>query len=216
MPAPRRHAAFLRGVYPTTCAMPALRAALRDERDRRARASLLLALGYLSRYLESRADAPVLAGYLDAPSPLIRTAAAFALAQMHGPATPPAALAVLDRARTEAAPVRGGWPWNRGQLAGMALAIRQALKGIDEVLADLERADAAGDDDGRRAAAFRATKLLFNDEPHGFDLPWHPDELDAPRRRTLAALHRTARVYRDQTTLTDPRSGAVWPTLLPR
>ncbi len=169
-------------------ALPALRAALRDERDRRARASLLLALGYLSRYLESRADAPVLAGYLDAPSPLIRTAAAFALAQMHGPATPPAALAVLDRARTEAAPVRGGWPWNRGQLAGMALAIRQALKGIDEVLADLERADAAGDDDGRRAAAFRATKLLFNDEPHGFDLPWHPDELDAPRRRTLAAL----------------------------
>ena len=27
MPAPRRHAAFLRGVYPTNCAMPALRAA---------------------------------------------------------------------------------------------------------------------------------------------------------------------------------------------
>lgn len=32
----------------------------------------------------------------------------------------------------------------------------------------------------------------------------------------LAALHRTARVYRDHVTLTDPRSGAVWPALQPR
>lgn len=31
----------------------------------------------------------------------------------------------------------------------------------------------------------------------------------------IAALHRTARVYRDDVTLTDPRSGAVWPTLQP-
>jgi hypothetical protein len=37
-----------------------------------------------------------------------------------------------------------------------------------------------------------------------------------PLTSALAALHRTARVYRDQTTLTDPRTGAVWPTLMPR
>lgn len=37
-----------------------------------------------------------------------------------------------------------------------------------------------------------------------------------PLLRALLTLHRTARVYRDHTTLTDPRSGAVWPTLLPR
>jgi fatty acid desaturase len=37
-----------------------------------------------------------------------------------------------------------------------------------------------------------------------------------PLTSALASLHRTARVYRDAHTLTDPRSGAVWPTLGPR
>jgi fatty acid desaturase len=37
-----------------------------------------------------------------------------------------------------------------------------------------------------------------------------------PLGAALLALHRTARVYRDAVTLTDPRSGAEWPTLLPR
>jgi fatty acid desaturase len=37
-----------------------------------------------------------------------------------------------------------------------------------------------------------------------------------PLHHALATLHRTARVYRDAVTLTDPRSGAVWPTLMPR
>ncbi len=37
-----------------------------------------------------------------------------------------------------------------------------------------------------------------------------------PLGAALLALHRTARVYRDPITLTDPRSGAVWPALLPR
>lgn len=37
-----------------------------------------------------------------------------------------------------------------------------------------------------------------------------------PLTRAIAELHRTARVYRDPVTLTDPRTGAVWPVLLPR
>lgn len=37
-----------------------------------------------------------------------------------------------------------------------------------------------------------------------------------PLTSALTSLHRTARVYRDNVTLVDPRSGAVWPTLLPR
>ena len=45
---------------------------------------------------------------------------------------------------------------------------------------------------------------------------WPERYQSMPLTSALAALHRTARVYRDQTTLTDPRSGAVWPTLLPR
>jgi len=34
--------------------------------------------------------------------------------------------------------------------------------------------------------------------------------------QALLALHRTGRVYADDTTLTDPRTGRTWPTLLPR
>jgi fatty acid desaturase len=37
-----------------------------------------------------------------------------------------------------------------------------------------------------------------------------------PLGAALRALHRTARVYRDTTTLIDPRTGAIWPTLAPR
>ncbi len=37
-----------------------------------------------------------------------------------------------------------------------------------------------------------------------------------PLGDALRALHRTARIYVDDVTLTDPKSGAVWPVLLPR
>jgi hypothetical protein len=36
-----------------------------------------------------------------------------------------------------------------------------------------------------------------------------------PLGRALLALHRTARVYKDPTTLIDPRTGAEYPTLVP-
>ena len=44
---------------------------------------------------------------------------------------------------------------------------------------------------------------------------WPERYQSMPLGTALATLHRTARVYRDNVTLTDPRSGAVWPTLLP-
>ena len=37
-----------------------------------------------------------------------------------------------------------------------------------------------------------------------------------PLGAALLALHRTARVYENETTLIDPRTGRRWPTLLPR
>ncbi len=37
-----------------------------------------------------------------------------------------------------------------------------------------------------------------------------------PLERALPALHRTGRVYLDEVTLFDPRTGRTWPTLLPR
>ena len=37
-----------------------------------------------------------------------------------------------------------------------------------------------------------------------------------PLTEALLALHRTGRVYADDVTLMDPRTGRTWPTLLPR
>ncbi len=45
---------------------------------------------------------------------------------------------------------------------------------------------------------------------------WPERYQSMPLTQALLALHRTARVYRDHVTLTDPRTGAVWPVLLPR
>lgn len=45
---------------------------------------------------------------------------------------------------------------------------------------------------------------------------WPERYQSMPLSQALVALHHTSRVYRDAVTLTDPRSGATWPTLLPR
>lgn len=45
---------------------------------------------------------------------------------------------------------------------------------------------------------------------------WPERYQSLPLVTALARLHRTARVYKDDTTLVDPRSGRAWPTLLPR
>lgn len=45
---------------------------------------------------------------------------------------------------------------------------------------------------------------------------WPERYQSMPWGRALLALHRTARVYENETTLIDPRTGRTWPTLLPR
>ena len=45
---------------------------------------------------------------------------------------------------------------------------------------------------------------------------WPERYQSLPLTTALLELHRTARVYRDAQTLTDPRSGSAWPTLAPR
>jgi hypothetical protein len=167
-------------------ALAALRARLRVETDRRARASELLAIGYLSRYLESKEDEPLLTAYLADPCPLVAIAAAAAVVQMYGPTAPRPAFDVLDRGRRTALPVRGFWPWNDGDLRGLAQRLRMAMKSLDEVLADLEAATAANDPEARGASAGKAFGMLFRDGEHDYDHPWLPAELDAPRRTVLA------------------------------
>jgi fatty acid desaturase len=58
----------------------------------------------------------------------------------------------------------------------------------------------------RNAPAVRA--LLLQKWPERYQ--------SMPLGSALLQLHRTARVYRDATTLTDPRSGAIWSALMPR
>ena len=44
---------------------------------------------------------------------------------------------------------------------------------------------------------------------------WPQRYKSMPLRSALAALHRTARVYKDAVTLVDPRTGQEFPTLMP-
>ncbi len=170
---------------PPPGALAGLRAALVCEHDRRARACALLALGYVSRYLESVEDRALLASYLDADAPLVATAAAIALMQLAGADAPAAARGVLSRAPDALAPVRGFFPWAKGEVTGFARTIRQAFQSDDELwtLIDAALAGDAGEDAAR--AAPRLFNRVFRDDVHGRARPWLPDELDEPRRKLL-------------------------------
>ena len=177
---------FLAPPAPST--LDALRSALAAEPDRRARSSLILALGYASRYLESRADRARLAAWLADPSPLLRASAAIALMQMEGPELGADARAALDEARTAGrgtSLVTGYWPWNDGDLRGFAAKVRQAILTLPDILADLDAASARGDEAAIMEAATRALGMLLQDEAHGVDALWLPDEIDADRRRVI-------------------------------
>jgi hypothetical protein len=234
----RAAAAFvLAFTEPVTDGAPAaLRAALATETDRRARASLMLALGYVTRYTavgdgrrgtavgdgrrgtavgDGRRgtavgdgqhgtavgdgqhgtvvdDTSVLTPYLTHRCPLLRTAAAIGLVQMHLAAPPPAALAVLDEVRRGAPRVIGFWPWNDGSLQAYASTIRAAVMSTEEHLADLASARAAGDVDRADTAARSAFWSLFDDGEHGPLRPWLPEEIDGPRRAVLSHFVETA------------------------
>jgi HEAT repeat protein len=197
-PRVRNAAAFvLAFVEPVADGGPvALRAALAAETDRRARASQLLALGYVSRCLGDISGASALAPYLNHRCRLLRTAAAIGLIQMHAvqmhAAAPPEALAVLDDVRRSPAHVIGFWPWNDGDLQAYASTIRAAFMTTTEHLADLEDARAAGDLDRAFVAARSAFWALFDDDAHGPRRLWLPEEIDGPRRAVLGHLVETA------------------------
>lgn len=91
-----------------------------QEADERARASAVLCLGYLARYLELEEERDRLARIHDTSEGLVRVAAALALMQV-GPAVlgegPRQTL--LDALRMFQAPV-AGFPWCRGQVAHFA------------------------------------------------------------------------------------------------
>lgn len=180
---------------PAEGALAGLRAALAAETDRRARSSLLLAIGYVSRYLASTDDRDLLAGYLTDPCQLIRVSAAAGLYQLSGQSaagTGRSALEVLDEGRRTARPVCGFWPWHDGSpnaigadLREVAELVRVSAKTLPELLADLDAATARGDEEAGRAAADKALWMLFDDNRHDVDHPWLPTELDAARHTVL-------------------------------
>lgn len=193
-PAVRSAAAFvLSFVEPSPAdALPSLRAALASEHDRRARASLLLALGYLSRYAETDAHVDALRPWLDAPAPLLRTCAAIAMVLQAGPAASPRAGEVLLRARDEARAVHGFWPWHHGDLAGFAERIRMANKTLDEVLVELREARARDDAEAVAQHTGRAFFMAMRDGVHDVDHLWLPHELGDRQREILACIVDTA------------------------
>ncbi len=172
-------------------ALESLCAAVQAETDRRTRSSLLLAIGYLSRYAETKAHRDLLRAWLDSPTPLLRTSAAIALVQIDGLDVEVAALEALGDAR-QARSVVGFWPWNDGDLAGFATALRMAVQTLDDVMAELHEARATGDDDAVRRTIGKAFSMALRDDAHDHERLWRFDELDARQREILTAIVATA------------------------
>ncbi len=166
---------------PPPGALAALRDAMASERDRRARASQMLALGYVGRYLEDRDDVARMTARLDDDAPLLRGAAALALFQLLGQDAPAAARDVLARLPDETPRIRGFFPWANGDLGDFARTIRLAFQSDDELWASVGGADP----DVAMRAAGKLFGSLFFDDVHGPERPWIPAELDEPRRKLL-------------------------------
>jgi len=125
-PRVRRAAAYLVAWFPQHAAagLERLRARLAAEHDPNVNATMVVAVGLLAGAHGQVADAPVLAGLLGGPQPLVRWAAAIALARLFVAAPPEPAVAELLGWATGATsqPPEADIPFHDGELGRYALA----------------------------------------------------------------------------------------------
>ncbi|MBN2496351.1 MAG: hypothetical protein JXR96_17285 [Deltaproteobacteria bacterium] len=112
--------AFIPGAADETCAP--VRARARREKNASALASLLLALGLIGRYRSSKEDRELLAEQLAAGKPLVQLAAAASLLCIDAAEPPPEAERTLLDALAGAVEAPSSFPWNGGDLVGIAAA----------------------------------------------------------------------------------------------
>lgn len=164
-------------------ALPALVARLAAEPDVTARASAMLALGYLSRYAKTEEHTGLMTGALGA-EPLERTCAALALAQVHGNEIDDAARRVLSEARQTQVNIDGFWPWAEGDLQRFAAVMRGAIATDDEIVADMRAVPDPNADSWD--PAIRALHRVFgNDERFDVDRLRLPEDVDDRQREVL-------------------------------
>jgi hypothetical protein len=154
----RQATAYLVAWFPQHAAacLPPLRARLGAEPDPNAAATMVVALGLLAGAHGQVADAPVLAELLGAPEPLVRWAAAIALARLLVAAPPEPAVAELLGWATGVIPQppEAEIPFHDGELGRYALAaaVRPGpaahQRAVEALLARLPMVGPAGDVEG--------------------------------------------------------------------
>jgi hypothetical protein len=151
----RQATAYLVAWFPrhATACLRRLRARLAAEPDPNVNATTVVAVGLLAGAHGQVADAPVLAGLLGGPQPLVRWAAAIALARLFVAAPPEPAMAELLGWATRAIPQppEADIPFHDGELGRYALAaaVRPGpaahQRAVEALLARLPTAGPAGD-----------------------------------------------------------------------
>lgn len=186
-------------VTPPDGANIAVKRALAMETNRYVRSSMVLALGYIGRRTKSTADRSVVERYLDDDCLLIAASAALAMAQIDREACSPRVRAMLAKTITDVPPVMGAWPWNDGDVAGFARAVRLAILTVEEMLDEADAAKARGDETSAHEYAVKTCMRRFRDPVHGVKRPWVPRELDETQRRILRFLISISHQYEGAT-----------------
>jgi hypothetical protein len=189
----RTYAAFLSGLVPAAApdAAPKLRAMATGDADEGAKATALAALGYIGAYEKSHADEALFRAALAVASPLVRGAAAVALALVFGKSTDDATIAPLrDTAADTSVPADPArYPYAGGDVAGHARAIDAALdlKPLDRLFVDAKRElDENPSTNAVRDAFWTVVTRLFNRGPGWHPLPVRlPEDLDEMQREAL-------------------------------
>jgi hypothetical protein len=154
----RQATAYLAAWFPqhATACLRRLRARLVAEPEPNAAATMVVAVGLLAGAHRQVADAPVLAELLSGPEPLVRWAAAIALARLFVPDPPEPAVAELLGWATGAIPEppEADIPFHQGELGRYALAaaVRPGpaahQRAVEAVLARLPMVGPAGEVEG--------------------------------------------------------------------
>ncbi len=175
----------------TETSLVALRSALLVEGNRLARASQLIALGYVSRFLNDQSARAGLCELLTHECKLIQASSALALQQMLGRDAPQEAGQVLERLGDELLPIVGFFPFADGDLAHFARVSRITFMPQLGLWDCLERPYTDHHQSRLQDSEIVAQRLLtelFVDGLHGPQHPWWFGELAEPHRRLLHFL----------------------------
>jgi hypothetical protein len=160
-------------------AMEALTAALEKSTDPVSKSHIVMAIGYVSRYLKSNTERDRIAGYLNDSSPEVQLGACIALAQIEGEGLGDDARKVLKELYNCKPLVIKAyfWPWYKEDLSQIAGIILGAVTTNEQLMEDMD--DEFLSDEERKSAGLKCLYRMLRadrDRLHEMVLPSELDE----------------------------------------